>query len=629
MTERQEKIVSLLQTNDWIKGNNLANFLGVSDRTIRNDIKSINKSAGKNLIISSKKNGYSLNKAFSKKDLPQTSVDSKNEKKSDLLKKLVQAKNGLSFSNLINSLYISDSTLSTYISEINEDISKFNNVLIRRKGDMLYLDGNEENIRLLYRDLLYREVKGNIFNLDEIANLYDSFDLLYFKGILENILKTYNYKVDEMTYPLLIIHLGVSLERIISKNTIANLNFDIREIEDNLEYKISETFFNEVGKQLNKKIPINEIAIFALTLSGKKRAHEYFVTEDKNLYKIIENLLLHINRVTGINFCQDENLLNSLYLHTKVLLDRIEHERQVNNVYLKEIKEKYPYIFELAVIACNYLENELQVRIKEDEIAFFAIHLGSAYRNLTSKRYRTILILPSGNTMANRLIGKIKTIFYEEIDLIDVYTYFESSLIEGNNIDLIINTVPISCELEIPNIEISVFFDEVDQGKILKVINTLNYKKLEANYSDTLKTLTDKGKFYSNMNFSSPEEAIKFLCDKLYKKKEVGEKYYKNVLERESYSPTSFAQGFAIPHSLNPSEIKKSSISILILDQAIEWGDYKVKIIFLLTVADTESETMKLFFSWMDNLCSDMDTFSNLIKCQDYESFMNLFCPHE
>lgn len=59
MNKRQTKLVQyLVSQNDWVKGNQLAVYLNVSARTIRNDIQNLQLSGFK--ISSSKTYGYRI-----------------------------------------------------------------------------------------------------------------------------------------------------------------------------------------------------------------------------------------------------------------------------------------------------------------------------------------------------------------------------------------------------------------------------------------------------------------------------------------------------------------------------------------------------------------------------------------
>lgn len=63
LNKRQEKIIIVMQeSKDWVVGRELANLMGVSDRTIRSDIVKINKFYEDILIESNLKYGYRINK---------------------------------------------------------------------------------------------------------------------------------------------------------------------------------------------------------------------------------------------------------------------------------------------------------------------------------------------------------------------------------------------------------------------------------------------------------------------------------------------------------------------------------------------------------------------------------------
>jgi len=50
------------------------------------------------------------------------------------------------------------------------------------------------------------------------------------------------------------------------------------------------------------------------------------------------------------------------------------------------------------------------------------------------------------------------------------------------------------------------------------------------------------------------------------------------VLDREKFSPTSFGNGVAIPHSMNASTAR-SFLSVVVNDKPMAWGTQKVSLI--------------------------------------------------
>ena len=63
------------------------------------------------------------------------------------------------------------------------------------------------------------------------------------------------------------------------------------------------------------------------------------------------------------------------------MLERRKNNVQVTNVYLQEIKRKYPLVFEMAVRAGEVLAETCEVNINENELAIFSFAFRSSVRS--------------------------------------------------------------------------------------------------------------------------------------------------------------------------------------------------------------------------------------------------------
>lgn len=622
MNKRQKSIISLLKTNKWLTGKELAKLLGVTDRTIRNDIKNINLIKNDELIISSRKLGYSL-KSEEIFDAQQKNFDQNREKY--ILKELLNNKDSISYSHLIDTLFVSDASINQAIANLNKKIGKYNGLTIKRNKDRLYLDGDELSIRLLYKEALYIESQDNIFNLDVLAAYYDKFNLLELKTWLEEILEKHKYKINIYSYPMLILHLGIIVDRVISDKGLTKIDIEA-DIDDNaLERLISEELFSIISDKLEINIPKTEIELFSYILLSKSRNSKIIKIKEDKVFTSIEKLLVHLDELLGINFINDKVLKQDLYLHIKALIERSHFNNTIENLYLKELMRENPFIYELAVFSANFLEQSLGIKINKDEIPFLAIHLGTAYKRIYTNKFRAVLIMPNTKSLSYQMYERIENVFSDDLQIVGIYNYFEEETINGMDVDLIISSIPIYHSLEIPTVNCSLFFNNKDEVMIFKAIKNLEDKKLERSFSNHLEDLFSREFFFANQNFNSNEEILKFLSNKLYRNSYVEKDYYDKVIIRESYSPTSFSNSMAIPHSIDTDSIKRSIISVVILDKPVKWGEYDVKIIFLLTIKNYNNQALKLFFTWMENMTSDAKKFSKLIGCKNFDSFMETF----
>ena len=63
------------------------------------------------------------------------------------------------------------------------------------------------------------ETKGNFVNLSAIADIWKDFDLLKLEDDFTEICEKYDFRISEMEYPLIMLHAGVSIERMLNHNS--------------------------------------------------------------------------------------------------------------------------------------------------------------------------------------------------------------------------------------------------------------------------------------------------------------------------------------------------------------------------------------------------------------------------
>ena len=83
-------------------------------------------------------------------------------------------------------LYVSDSTIKKDLKLAEDAIKSRESLRIVKNGNLLVLEGSEEDKRSIYKELLSMETNGSFISIDKIANLFPSIDLIRIKNDLEN-----------------------------------------------------------------------------------------------------------------------------------------------------------------------------------------------------------------------------------------------------------------------------------------------------------------------------------------------------------------------------------------------------------------------------------------------------------
>ncbi|MGM9948192.1 BglG family transcription antiterminator [Floccifex sp.] len=632
LNERQERIIKLLnESQDWKTGKEISHLMEVSDRTIRSDIDAINRFYNKNVIESSIKSGYRINPdtvSILSLELRSCIPQTPKERCNYIIRELLTNKKEINLLNLQNEVFISGYTIDNDLKKVKRIISEYKDLQIIRSKNFISLKGPENSKRELYKDLLAEETKGNFLNLDNIAGLFKDFDLKVLKSILDETLVKYDYHIRETAMPMVLMHIGVSIERMIHQNYVSQIAKDNVNLMDSLEFKIANEFYQKCANRIFIKVQISEIQLLSLLLMGKK-SEEFTSNQIDILGKtylisdIVHTILQSIYDAYDVDLRRDSDLKYGLGLHIRSLVHRILYGSTIQNVYLEEIKRKYPLVFDMSIYACRSFTEITGLEVKENEIGFMALHLGSSYeKNNFSDKYQVLMIFPRDLPLSNLCIQKIETRFSERMEIVDQTNFFNEEDVLDLKPDLILTTSPLKHALDIPTIQISLFVDTEDESHIFQALNLLDKKKNKKQFETMIKDVIKPELFFTNVEASTPENLIRFICDELVKNEYVDELFVDSVLQREKISSTSFYNGFALPHALNHSAIE-SCISIVLLKDAMQWHDYSVRLVILLAIEDVDRDLLRIFFDWLTTIVSNSSKLTHLLNVKTHEEFIN------
>ncbi len=630
MNLRQEKILELLNKSDtWIKGKELSIILDVSDRTIRSDIDKLNQEFP-GIVQSSTRQGYALDFDVYSQFITQTTEtipQTPEERAVYITKRLLSDDPHLTIRELEDILFISENTIERDLKRVHELVFPYKGLKLVRENKEIRFEGDERVKRKLYRDLLESELQNNFLNLNRTASLYEKFDLLYVTDVLNAILEEKNYNIRQTAIPMIIVHLGISIERMLSGNYLEE-NTRRDEISKTLEYSIAQEYYDRISNSIPIDFKEAEVLGLAFLLMGYKNAE---ILEEKvryndleyNVSNVIEKIIEHVKSRYDIDLSEDTDFKNGLHVHIQSLVGRAVNDNIIPNVHLQEIKRTFPLIFEMGLSVGQIIANEMNIAVSESESGFLSLHIGAAYERLSHEhKYSVMLIAPSNRSLSKLTKGKITNMFKTRLMITEIFEYYIESEVEASNVDLIISTLPIEHELNIPTIQISMFVNHEDESKIFSALNELDKRRFDLEFKTRFGTLIDERFFYVNHKGKSDVEIIDFMSDELYKEGIVDSNFKESVRERERMSSTSFVYSVAIPHALELKS-KKSKIGIALLDKPIRWGSYDVKIVMLLAISEEDSSLMWSFFDWLAEIIDDTEKLTRLMQSKNRNEFVH------
>ncbi|WP_289683596.1 BglG family transcription antiterminator [Faecalibaculum rodentium] len=628
MNARQEKIIELLrESGGWMKGKDIALVMGVSTRTIRNDVETINASLTGAAIESSFQLGYHLKTqeapvSRAKSVIPQTPE----ERRSFILKQLLRHRD-ININDLPEKVCVSLFTIESDLRVIRQWLADSSNLRLESGRNRIRLEGDEAAKRRLYKFLLSQEVEENFLNMDTLNELYPDFDLTEIRDLLAECEKRHGIEIRETAQSMVLMHVGIALTRVLNFNPMERVEA-LKDLQETPQYLAAREFWDKIARRFQVTAPEPEISQLALLFMGKGSGNYYKADtipvngKEISLEDLTTAMLEEVRKLYGVDLTTDSKLQEGLSLHLRGLLLRLRDRTQVDNVYLEELRWRFPLIYDMGVTASRKLHEILGIQLDPNEIGFLALHLGAAYTiHRKPSKYRAVVVFPSDQALATVVIEKIRRQFQDRMDVVAVLDAYEKKRVEDLNPDLILTTLPLDHGLNVPTVQLSVFYSQENESQIFQQLNRLDKNRQKDIFQHRIRELIKPEYFLETLDASDSEDVIRKMCQPLVKAGCIPPEYADAVLEREGYAPTSFAAGFALPHALNVT-IRESAISVAHLDHPLQWGDHSVDFVLLLAIREEDRELLGIFFDWWIQIISDPLRFGLLKEKNGYAAFV-------
>ncbi|NQE00290.1 HTH domain-containing protein, partial [Staphylococcus xylosus] len=153
MLERHAKLIRLLlnNSNRFLSADEIANYLNVSNRTVRNDIKYINVEVLSSLIASVKGRGFKVNQDLYSIEYIEEIVSDFTNKENELLLKLgyhiLMHQQPTTLDSLAHHFNLSKSEVSDYLTRVQSWCNSFDITVNLTKKKGVTVNGSEMNIR--------------------------------------------------------------------------------------------------------------------------------------------------------------------------------------------------------------------------------------------------------------------------------------------------------------------------------------------------------------------------------------------------------------------------------------------------------------------------------------------------
>ncbi|WP_226037236.1 BglG family transcription antiterminator [Aquibacillus saliphilus] len=618
----------------------LANIVQVTSRTIRDDIKSLDRLLSTNgaIIHSIRGKGYELQinddqlfrqylHQFIQEDSNANEVapDLPEERTKYLIKRLLLAEGYLKLDGLSDEMHISKSTIQNDLKNAKKILLTYGITLETRPNYGMKVKGSEVKLRFAMSEYVFNrseKVASSLLN-DQLSLLTKEENLNEIWTIIFDQINENGITLSDIAVNNLFIHIAIAYNRIKSGHHVSLFKKELNEIIDKKEYDVAKKIVSKAEEVLKVTFPQVEIAYIAIHLLGTKMINQTNMSEqeignmmESDVYQLTTKVLETIETKLNLKVRHDRELIIGLGLHFKPAINRYRYGMNIRNPMLNDIKANYPLAFEAGIVAGLVLEEHMGVKIDENEIGYLALHIGAAMERhkLESGPKRCMIVCASGLGSAQLIKYKLQSRFGSKLEVLGTTEYYKLDQIPFEETDFIISSVPITQHLSVPVIEVNTILGEKDLGKIEEFV----LDRASSVYHYIKRDLV-----YLNKSFHTKEEVLTFLVEKLKEKELVYEGFLEAVYQREAVAPTSFGNLVAIPHPITPQS-DETFVAICTLDRPIIWEEKRVQFVCLLSVEKDSSEDLQNMYEMLGKIVENTTIIQQILKSKTYNEFIKV-----
>ncbi|RIL69406.1 HTH domain-containing protein, partial [Staphylococcus devriesei] len=237
MIERQKKLIKLFLNNPYtyLNANEIANYLNVSNRTVRNDIKTINNEFDNALIMSVKSRGFVLNTQEYEVESLHETLTPLIEKDSKIIinlgYKLLMSNKYFTLNALEKEYHLSKRELMNYLMRLQIWCEKFKvNIEIKKKKGISVV-GSISNITNAILHL--NQLSDDNDNVEQlILNELPKAHVETIFTIIKKTLNEYNINTSDFKIRQLVIHLILIMKSKENEDTTVSIDSEALEISN-------------------------------------------------------------------------------------------------------------------------------------------------------------------------------------------------------------------------------------------------------------------------------------------------------------------------------------------------------------------------------------------------------------
>lgn len=708
-TRAQLIVQHLLDQEQPITVGRIAKHFHVSPRTVRYDLDEIEYWLRKREIILKKaphkgiwiedvvRANEMLEKVFTIKVDQPYRYYSKEERQKIILGQLFDSKEYVIVEELANLVNVSKSTcykdvaeLEIWLRERKIELLKVPNKGIRlkaeerdwRRGLIDYLDSSLGDKQILELLRVSRTESTRLqFLLDhQLKTLFSSIDFLIIEELIFQIQESLDVEFVDTAFAGLMIHIAIALDRLKSGEVIEMPEERLNNLVGSLEFEVIQQLLEDSPLLHDQAVPAAEIGYITIHVLAAKLRKTHrdenglkFGDRDAVMLDVIREYISKVSLEIGVDLTTDPSLMESMLLHVRPLIRRLEFGLRNRNPLLKELKSNYPVIFRACSQWAKLFNEAYQIELDEHEVGFLTMHLGASIeRRVKTDRKKgfSVAVVCSSGIGTSKMLSSRLAYEFKEIDSLEEFSVLEMKEVDFKKYDLVISTIPVELEAGIKVIEASPLLQRSEIEEIQRFLSAQDehrFQSVNAKVSEVYQIIQkhceirdmdqliqDLGQAFSKNGKKSAslsegaktdlwdylnrhtvriervktdlKNAVRKTAQPLITEGKIEDRYVEAMLKLVETMPKHMVlcKGFFMPHAAPIDGVNETSMSLMIFQNAIETefetdGIHAV----LVVAAEDDSKHMRAMQQLVDIL-NHPNLVDQLKTCRDEEEVLRV-----
>lgn len=217
------------------------------------------------------------------------------------------------------------------------------------------------------------EDKKNQENLKEVYNRVDGEFVAICEEALAEISEELGEELNETIHIGLIDHLAIAMKRLKNKEQINNPFIVEIETLYSVEFEMAKKIVNKLQEKYEIDFPEGEIGFITLHIHSARNGK---MLSNSIKYSYLSNkIIIYIEE--KFNSKIDKRSLDyaRFLSHVRFTIERVLTDTVLKNDLTEIIKKSYPISYEIAEGASKIIEETLDKKVYDDEVAYIAMHV--------------------------------------------------------------------------------------------------------------------------------------------------------------------------------------------------------------------------------------------------------------